>query len=319
MTWDKLIARALVPFEGKIGQLDKRAGLYIDEAQEDFSYYTKCFVKKTNIYVYKEKSYVSLPKDFVELCDKPIFRSNPLRLAMSNSLDYTRNSTTNLVRVSEPVEYYIESDRLYLIPRPVQSGILTVTYVAIPTSLRTYSGLKQIRFDNVVSEYFDVDKTVKSRIGESNSTTTTATIRRVEYEDSLSGVLTISDITNGFTNNDENFYESSGESAQYESSYGTNWNSFINTWNTLGLGGLAQTNGVQFNFTDVSPQIPDVYHNYLVDYVKAMIHQDIGNGQEYQNHFSLYIANREKARSTVSNKAQGGMSFVADRMNPGSY
>ena len=319
MTWDKLIARALVPFEGRIGQLDKRAGLYIDEAQEDFSYYTKCFVKKTNIYVYKEKSYVSLPKDFVELCDKPIFRSNPLRLAMSNSLDYTRNSTTNLVRVSEPVEYYIESDRLYLIPRPVQSGILTVTYVAIPTSLRTYSGLKQIRFDNVVSEYFDVDKTVKSRIGESNSTTTTATIRRVEYEDSLSGVLTISDITNGFTNNDENFYESSGESAQYESSYGTNWNSFINTWNTLGLGGLAQTNGVQFNFTDVSPQIPDVYHNYLVDYVKAMIHQDIGNGQEYQNHFSLYIANREKARSTVSNKAQGGMSFVADRMNPGSY
>ena len=319
MTWDKLIARALVPFEGRIGQLDKRAGLYIDEAQEDFSYYTKCFVKKTNIYVYKEKSYVSLPKDFVELCDKPIFRSNPLRLAMSNSLDYTRNSTTNLVRVSEPVEYYIESDRLYLIPRPVQSGILTVTYVAIPTSLRTYSSLKQIRFDNVVSEYFDVDKTVKSRIGESNSTTTTATIRRVEYEDSLSGVLTISDITNGFTNNDENFYESSGESAQYESSYGTNWNSFINTWNTLGLGGLAQTNGVQFNFTDVSPQIPDVYHNYLVDYVKAMIHQDIGNGQEYQNHFSLYIANREKARSTVSNKAQGGMSFVADRMNPGSY
>lgn len=319
MTWDKLIARALVPFEGRIGQLDKRAGLYIDEAQEDFSYYTKCFVKKTNIYVYKEKSYVSLPKDFVELCDKPIFRSNPLRLAMSNSLDYTRNSTTNLVRVSEPVEYYIESDRLYLIPRPVQSGILTVTYVAIPTSLRTYSGLKQIRFDNVVSEYFDVDKTVKSRIGESNSTTTTATIRRVEYEDSLSGVLTISDITNGFTNNDENFYEASGESAQYESSYGTNWNSFINTWNVLGLGGLAQTNGVQFDFTDVSPQIPDVYHNYLVDYVKAMIHQDIGNGQEYQNHFSLYIANREKARSTVSNKAQGGMSFVADRMNPGSY
>jgi hypothetical protein len=319
MTWDKLIARALVPFEGRMGQLDKRAGLYIDEAQEDFSYYTKCFVKKTNIYVYQEKSYVYLPKDFVELCDQPIFRANPLRKAISNSLDYTRYSTTNLVRVSEPCEYYIESDRLYLMPRPVQSGTLTISYVAVPTSLRTFSNLKQVRFDNVVSEYFDVGKVVKSRIGESNSTTTTATIRRVEYEDALSGVLTLSDITNGFTNNNENFYEASDESAQYELDYGTAWNSFINTWNVLGLGGLAQTNGVQFDFADVSPEISDVYHNYLVDYVKAMIHQDIGNGQEYQNHFSLYIANREKARSTVANKDQGGMSFVADRMNPGSY
>lgn len=319
MTWDKLIARALVPFEGRIGQLDKRAGLYIDEAQEDFAYYTKCFVKKTNIYVYKEKSYVTLPQDFVELADQPIFRSNPLRKAMSNSLDYTRNSTTNLVRVSEPCEYYIESNRLYLIPRPVQSGILTVTYVSIPTSLRTYTGLKQLRFDNVVSEYFDVGKIVKSRIGESNSTTTTATIRRVEYEDSLSGIITLSDITNGFTVNNENFYESSGESAQYEASYGTAWNSFITTWNALGLGGLAQTLGVQYAFADVKPLIPDVYHNYLVDYVKAMLHQDIGNGKEFQNHYSLYVANREKARSTVANKDYGGMSFVADRVSPGGY
>ena len=75
--------------------------------------------------------------------------------------------------------------------------------------------------------------------------------------DALSGVLTLSDITNGFTNNNENFYEAGGESAQYESDYGTAWNNFIVTWNVLGLGGLAQTNGVQFNFTDVSPHRED--------------------------------------------------------------
>ena len=49
MTWDKLIQRSLVPFEGRPGQLETRAGLYLDEAQEDFALHTKCHIKKTNI------------------------------------------------------------------------------------------------------------------------------------------------------------------------------------------------------------------------------------------------------------------------------
>ena len=319
MTWDKLIARALVPFEGRIGQLDKRAGLYLDEAQEDFSLYTRCFVKKINIYYYKEKSHVTLPNDFIELADKPIFRSNVLTKAMSNSFDYKRSLDTNLVRISEPCEYYIEDNRLYLIPRPPKSGVLTITYVAVPKSLRTLTGMKRFRFDTVVSEYFRVGDVIKSRVGASNSTTTTATVQRIEYMDALEGHVVISNITNGFTNDNEDFFASGGEADQYVSSYGTNWNQFIETWNVLGIGGLARTKGVQFDFSDTEPQIPDVYHHYLVDYVKAMIHQDIGNGQEYQNHYALYVANREKARSVVANKDQGGMSFVADRLGIGSY
>jgi len=317
MTWDKLIARVLVPFEGRVGQMESRAGLYLDEAQEDFALYTKCNVKKLNIYYYKEKNYVELPPYFIELCDNPIFRSHILHRAMSNSYDYTRDLDTNLVKLGRPFEYYIEDNKFALLPRPQKSGVLTLTYVGVPKSLRTTSGMKKFRFDNVVSEYFRPGDVIKSRVGASNSTTTTATIERVEYEKALEGTIVISNITNGFTNDNEDFFVSGGEGDQYSASYDTNWNSIVETWNVLGIGGAGKTKGVQFDFTDTKPEIPEAYHYHLVDYAKAMIHQDLGNMKEYQNHFALYVANRDKARATVANKDHSKMSFVADRTSVG--
>jgi len=317
MTWDNLIARTLVPFEGRIGQIDTRAGLYLDEAQEDFALFTRCFVKKINVYYYKEKSHITLPDDFVELADEPIFRSHCLKKASSNSLDYTKSLDTNIARIGTPYEYFIEDNRMYLIPRPQKSGVLTITYVGVPKSLRSLSGLKRFRFDTVASEYFRVGDVLKSRIGASNSTTTTATVERIEYLDALEGHIVISNITNGFTNNNEDFYASGGEADQYANDYGTDWSQFVQGWNVLGIGGLARTKGVQFDYTDTKPQIPDVYHYHLVDYAKAMIHQDLGDIKQYQNHYSLYVANREKARSTVANKDTGNMGYVSDRLAVG--
>tara|TARA_R100001082_G_scaffold36429_2_gene19138 strand:- start:6228 stop:7187 length:960 start_codon:yes stop_codon:yes gene_type:complete len=317
MTWDKLIQRALVPFEGRAGQLDKRAGLYMDEAQEDFALHTKCFIKKTHMYITNNKTYIDLPTDFVEIADHPIFRGKCLTKSPSNSFNYSKNVDTNLFNTGSASDYFIENKRLYFLPRPSTAGILTLTYIASPISLRTSSGLKQLRFDNIVSEFFDVGDVIKSRVGGSNITNSQATVEKVEYEDTVSGILTLSTITNGFTNDNEDFFVSGPESAQYESTYGSNWESFKTTWNNLGFGGMAKTQGVQFDYTDTKPEIPDVYHYFLVDYVKAMINQDLGNSQEFQNHFSLYVANREKARATVANADHDRMSFVADRLSVG--
>ena len=318
MTWDKLIQRALVPFEGRAGQLDKRAGLYIDEAQEDFALYTKCYVKKTHMYITSEKTYIDLPSDFIEIADHPIYRGQCLTRSASNSFNYSKNVDTNLFSTGSASNYYIESNRLYFLPRPSTAGILTLTYVAVPVSLRTSTGLKQLRFDTIVSEFFDVEDIIKSRVGASNSTSSAGAVKKVEYEDTVSGVLTYSVTSNGFTTNDEDFFVSGPESAQYESTYGTNWNSFITTWNNLGFGGMAKTQGFHFDYTETKPSLPEVYHYILVDYVKAMIHQDLSNLKEFQNHYSLYVANREKARSTILNADYDRMSFVADRLGVGA-
>jgi hypothetical protein len=317
MNWDTLIQRALVPFEGRAGQLDKRAGLYVDEAQEDFSMHTKCYVKKTHMYIAAEKTYIDLPSGFIELADHPIFKGRCLTKSASNSFNYSKSSETNRFRTGSTRDYYIENNRLYFLPRPSTAGILTLTYVAIPVSLRTSTGLKQLRFDNIVSEFFDVNDVIKSRAGASNTTSSVGTIKRVEYEDTLSGVLTYSPTTNGFAVDNEDFFVSGPESAQYESSFGVNWDSFITTWNNLGFGGMAKTQGGHFDYTESQPIIPDVYHIYLTDYVKAMIHQDLGNTKEFRTHYELYVVNREKARSTVANAAHDRMSFVADRVGVG--
>ena len=315
MTWDKLIQRALVPFEGRPGQLDKRAGLYMDEAQEDFALHTKCHVKKINIYITSEKVFVKLPKDFVELCDTPVFRGEYMLPSSYAGKHYNKEIETNQLKTGTPKEYAIENNRFYFLPRPQHHGVLTLTYVAVPSSLRSSSGLKQFRFDNVVSEYFDVGDVIKSRLGASNTTNSVATVERVEYDKPLGGLITISNITNGFITDNEDFFVSGSDTAHYESLHGTNWNDTITSWNDLGFGGIASLVGPQYDYSDTSPEIPEVYHYHLVDYVKAMIHQDLGNHKLFQNHYSLYVGSKEKARSIVANAHHGGRSYVTDALD----
>ena len=99
MTWDKLIQRSLVPFEGRPGQLETRAGLYLDEAQEDFALHTKCHIKKTNIYITANKVFVELPKDFVELCDNPVFRGEYLTRSTYGGYDYNKEIENNQLNI----------------------------------------------------------------------------------------------------------------------------------------------------------------------------------------------------------------------------
>lgn len=314
MNWDRLIQRALVPFEGRAGQLDTRAGLYMDEAQEDFALHTKCHVKKVNIYISEKKVYVTLPKDFVELCDNPVFRGEYLTRGSYGGYDYNKEIESNQLNVGRPIEYVIEDRKFYFLPRPTNAGILTLSYVAIPASLRGKTSLKQLRFDTVVSEYFDVGDVIKSRVGASNTTNSQATIERVDYDKPTGGLLTLSSVTNAFNNDDEDFFVSGAETSHYENLYGTNWNSFTTTWNDLGFGGMARTVGPQYSFTDSSPIIPEPYHYHLVDYVKAMIHQDLGNGDLANIHLANYVANKEKARTTVANADKGHQSYVTDSL-----
>ncbi len=315
MNWDKLIQRALVPFEGRAGQLDKRAGLYMDEAQEDFALHTKCFVKKVNIYIVKDKIYVDLPKDFVEMADNPVFRGEYLTPSTYGGMHYNKEVETNNLNTGSPSEFAIENRKFYFLPRPSTAGILTITYVAIPSSLRGSSNLKQMRFDNVVSEYFEVGDVIKSRVGGTGNTSSVATIERVDYDRPSGGLLTLSNITNGFVNDDEDFFVSGAESAHYESLFGATWDSYVTQWNDFGFGGIATVQGPQYDFSDSSPQIPDVYHYHLVDYVKAMIHQDLGDNKRFQSHYALYVGHKEKARSTVANAKYGDKSYVTDSLS----
>ena len=317
MTWQKLIQRALVPFEGRAGQLDKRAGLYMDEAQEDFALHTKCHVKKLNIFISSEKIYVDLPKDFIEMADMPVFKGKYLENNPSGAYDYNKEITTNNVTTGSPMEYNIQDKKFYFLPRPSSSGVLTITYVAVPSSLRSMQYLKKLRFDNVLSEYFDIGDVIKSRLGASNTTNSEATIERVDYDTYMGGVLTLSNCTNGFLTDDEDFFVSGSETAHYEALHGTDWNAYQTTWNNLGFGGLASVVGVQYDYEDTSPIVPDVYHYHLVDYAKAMIHQDLGNMKQFDIHYALYTANKEKARTTIANSDLGGPSFVADRISAG--
>lgn len=392
MTWSELIDRVLVSFESQRGQLDTRVGKYLDEAQEDFALYSKMYVRKFNIYISAGKTAVDLPSDFVEMIDSPIFRGIRLTQRTSNAYLFNQDTSTNLFNKGTPAEYYIESKKFHIVPRPSQSGILTLTYVAIPNSLRSQTGMFQTRFDGLVSEYFKVGETLKSdgsngtvasvtvvdggsgytsipnithsggggsgavfsasvvngsvtkvtrvQPGSGYTSVPTLTVQapssgttasviahvgtgtegkilRAEHDSASSGLLTYTVSSQGFTVDNENFYSANPGTGYWETLYANNWSGLISTWNDMGFGGIAMTNGNQYAYTETSPLIPSSYQYMLVDYAKALIHQDLGNGDSFQTHYSMYLNNREKARIITANKDTGGMSYVADRVHPG--
>lgn len=318
MKWVDIIDRTLLPFESRKGQLDIRAGKYLDEAMEDFSLYTKCHVRKFNIYISTDKTFITLPDDFVEMVDTPVFRGRYLDRRASNAYLFNQDTATNRFNTGTPQEYYLEDRRLHLIPRPSQAGVLTLTYIAVPKSLRGKTDLKKVRFDNLVSEFFRPGNDIKSRPGASNTTSTIGKIEVAEHHEPLGGSLIISGVTNGFTTDNEDLFSANPETGYWETLHGSSWSSITTTWNNLGFGGIATINGVQFSYTEEEPVIPSIYHYALVDYAKAMIHQDMGNLKAFNNHYTLYVASREKARTTSANSDSGGMTYVADRVANGS-
>jgi hypothetical protein len=313
MTFASLIDRVLVPFEAHRGQMDTRAGKYLDEAQEDFSLYSKCYTKKFNMYISASKEYIDMPSDFIEMISRPVFRGAYLNERNANDLLYNKATSDNLFNKGTPQEYYIEYDKLYLVPRPSTAGILTLTYVASPTSLREKTGLYKLRFDGLVSEYFKVGMTLK---GLTNNYT--SVIERSIHDSTTTGTLVLSTLSNsaGYVNN-ESLISTSVDTTYWETIYST-FATITTAWNNLGLGGTATANGTSYVYTETEPLISNVYHYALVDYAKAMIHQDLGNGNEFQMHYAVYINSREKARVTHANSGAGGSSFVSDAIG-GSF
>lgn len=63
-----------------------------------------------------------------------------------------------------------------------------------------------------------------------------------------------------------------------------------------------------------SPDIPDIYHPYLVDYARAMVFFDRGDNARGNDVYNKYVMNRTRMKGLHGNRTITGPQFVADVM-----
>jgi|TARA_R100000049_G_C1947346_1_gene93053 hypothetical protein len=322
MTWSDLIDRVLVgfPFQDT-GEFNRTRTLkYLEEGQEDFSFYTQCFEKNFSFYLDDGDEELDLPIDFNSLVSTVEFKGKNVA-PFQRSETITRRKTDNTFRTGFPEYFEIQGNKMSFVPAPSTGGLLTFRYSAKPTNLTdSATQYTKVRYDTLTSSAPYIGDTLNAKALSGGvydqSVDWSATVADVDINN-LEGIITLTGEDNGSNlNNNHQLVSVDDETTMWLGIYSDSWSTLLTNWNDLGLGFKSLANGNSFAFATAgdTPQIDAIYHPMLVDYAKAAYLWETGSPMAgtYQQ---KYESNRESARKQFAHKGYHGPRSVIDAVS----
>lgn len=146
MTWGELVDRTILQF-GTNPHNKAIARKFLEEAERDLAYYTKCYIKDQSIIVNALDNTMELPYDFLEF--KSAVQYNDVILETFRQ-QMNRLDRSGSVHKGEPLYYLVAGGEMMLIPHPSSDGVVNFQYLAQPQSASTevYYKLNYKTLDN---------------------------------------------------------------------------------------------------------------------------------------------------------------------------
>jgi hypothetical protein len=252
-----------------------------------------------------------LPEDFIELAGYVEFRNKTLDIYPEHR-KYNRRNSAGAYRTGTPQWYEIKGSNLYLYPAPTSVGILQFQYTATVNNIEdSATAYKKLNYKTLISGYWQVGKQIQGL-----SSGVTATIEE-DINDNNTGTLVLSNIIypNGVSTfaNGESIAQIDEEQAMNLVVQGS-WSDLITNWDELGLGARATVVGTEYahQYAGDKPAILQAYHPFLIDYVKAMLFEDIGSYDVADRHMNRYYSNRQVILGQFKNRQRYGAEQVQD-------
>tara|TARA_R100001530_G_scaffold56086_1_gene41040 strand:- start:435 stop:1385 length:951 start_codon:yes stop_codon:yes gene_type:complete len=315
MTWDSLTDRVLATFGSGVHRVKVKK--YLQEAEEDFALGTKCIVKTFSFMPFNTDDFIKLPADFLEIKGNVEFKTRTLK-RVSHFEDFSRFKTDGTIKQGNPEHYFIRGETMYLYPAVSNVGLISFSYVAKPVQLDSSmtNGYKRLQIDGLVSDQFYVGDVLLGRTG-----ATQATVADVIDIQQKKATLVLHTIIVGDGNFDDNevVVATGDEQEMWLTNFG-NWNNLLANWQSIGLGGIADVNGILYDYTGAggSPTIPESYHAYLVCYAKAALAEDSGDLKSAAVYRNKFESDKETIRVLTTRRGVDGVQTIVDVFG-GSY
>jgi hypothetical protein len=316
VTWASLVDRVLTGFPHTDFVFNEtKAQKYLEEAQEDFAFYTKCYEKSFSYYLDEGDTILPLPRDFIDIISTVEFKGRYIAPFQRHEI-ISRRKVDNTFRSGTPEYFQIEGNNMSFIPSPSQGGLLSFRYAAKPTNLTdSATAYSKLNYDTLSSSAPYIGDTVAiKRLSGSTYGDIVFSATVADYEDkNLTGTLILSDVSSGTNLNNNDLVVTTNDETEMFLALQGNWTTLISNWDDLGLGFKALANGTVYDFVTAGdePQINQIYHPMLVDYAKASFHWETASGLA-PGYTQKYEQNRENVRRQYAHRMLHGPSQVAD-------
>ena len=303
MLWSQIVDRASIPFEPS-DEIKQKAKKYGEEAQQDFAFHTKSYERTRGVFIDKDDREVELPSDFIELASYVEFRNRVLDIYPEHQ-KFPQRDSNGVYRTGTPIHYQIKGNSLCLYPSPHQSGMLLFNYVATINNLEdSATAYKKLKYTNLKSGYWRIGKKIQG------VTSGATAIISEDINDNTTGTLIITDIVES---NSGSFQAAEqivqiDEEQVMELQQQNTFNDLLANWDTIGLGARATTSGLCYSFGAAGdkPAMLEAYHPMIIDYIKAMLYEDLGRYDISDRHMSRYMNNRQIVKGQFANRERYG-------------
>lgn len=182
MTWAELTDRVVLQF-GTNPHNKAMARKFLEEAESDMAFYTKCLVRDRSIVVNNIEKFTTLPSDFVELKSSMVYDDRTLSVFREQE---SRMKRAGVERTGSPRYYTITNDQIIMIPHPTADSVLNFQYVAKPQPTQKGVSYRRVGYKDLSNGFFKAGTKVQNAEG------TTATVVR-DANDIKRGELLLKD------------------------------------------------------------------------------------------------------------------------------
>ena len=150
MKWTELVDRTVLQF-GTNPHNKAMARKFLEEAERDLAFHTKCFIKDKTIVANTDDNFFDMPRDFLEL--KSGITANEHQLQPYRDQINRVKSDGSQVK-GTPRYYLLTSEQIILIPHPDDETVINFQYIAQPKAVEEDIVYRKINYKNLDNGFF---------------------------------------------------------------------------------------------------------------------------------------------------------------------
>lgn len=150
MKWTELVDRVVLQF-GTNPHNKALARKFLEEAERDLAFHTKCYLKDKTIVANTDDNFFNMPNDFLEL-KSPITANEHQLQPYRDQINRVKSDGSQVT--GTPRYYLLTSEQIILVPHPSEETVINFQYIAQPKAVDKDTTYRKINYKKLDNGFF---------------------------------------------------------------------------------------------------------------------------------------------------------------------